>query len=291
MSSDQIDFVQACAQAPIECDIYMELPPGINTKHGSSKDYVQKLLANLYGQKQAGRIWDQYMTDKLCNSFQQSQVDECTFYCGDVIFIIYVDGSIFFGSHDDTLTLIIKQLKDVGLNVEDQGHPADYVGVNIKRSHDGTYKFTQRALIDAIIDDVNIGNSYTKPVPAKVSLQLHAFHDSPKFERNFNYHSAVGKLNYLSQTTRPDTLYVVHQAAKYSSPKLKHGEAIIYIVKYLKATRHFGLCFKPDASKGFQCYCNADFAGNWNKEFSTTDPSTDKSRSSWIVFYAACPII
>ncbi len=71
----------------------------------------------------------------------------------------------------------------------------NYVGVNINRNCDGTYKFTQRALIDAIIDGVDIGNSYTKPVPAKVSLQLHAFHDSLKFDGNFKYWSAVGKLN------------------------------------------------------------------------------------------------
>ncbi len=42
-----------------------------------------------------------------------------------------------------------------------------------------------------------------KPVPAKVSLQLHAFKDEPAFDLNFNYRSAVGKLNYLAQTTRP----------------------------------------------------------------------------------------
>ncbi|KAL7474470.1 hypothetical protein ACHAW6_000445 [Cyclotella cf. meneghiniana] len=96
--------------------MYMELPPGIETKHGNSKDYVLKLLANLY----AGCIWNQYMTDKLCDiGFQQSQVDECIFYHGDVIFIVYVDAGLFFGSHDNTLTLIIKQLKDVGLHVED----------------------------------------------------------------------------------------------------------------------------------------------------------------------------
>ncbi|KAL7480291.1 hypothetical protein ACHAW6_005987 [Cyclotella cf. meneghiniana] len=289
----QIDFVQTYAQAPIKCDMYMELPPGIETKHGNSKDYVLKLLANLYGQKQAGRVWNQYMTDKLRNiGFQQSQVDECVFYCNDVILIVYMDDGLFFGSHDNTLTLIIKQLKDAGLNVEDQGHPADYVGVNIRNSRDRTYKFTQRALIDAIIDDVDIGNSYTKPVLAKVSLQLHAFRDTPRFEGNFNYCSVVGELNYLGQTTRPDILYAVHQAAKYSTdPRVEHGEAIVYIVKYLKATGHVRLRFKPDPPKGFQCYFEADFVGNWNKEFAPTDPSTAKSRSGLIVFYASCPII
>ena len=43
--------------------------------------------------------------------------------------------------------------------------------------------------------------------------------------------------------------------------------------------------------KGFQCYCEADFLGNWNNQFTATDPSTTKSRSGWIVFYAGCPII
>ncbi len=40
----------------------------------------------------------------------------------------------------------------------------------------------------------------------------------------------------------------------------------------------------------FECCCNADFAGNWNKEFAQVDPSTAKSCSGWIVFYAGCPV-
>ena len=87
-------------------------------------------------------------------------------------------------------------------------------------------------------------------------------------------------------------MYAVHQVAKYSAdPRQEHGEAIVYIVKYLKAMHHIGLCFKPDLSKGFQHYCDANFAGNWNKDFAETDQSTAKSRSGWVVFYAACPII
>jgi hypothetical protein len=133
---------------------------------------------------------------------------------------------------------------------------------------------------------------YSKPVPAKSSVILHAHKDSPDFDGNFSYRSMVGKLNYLAQTTRPDILYAVHQVAKYSScPKQEHGEAILYIVWYLKRTRDVGLKFKPDPSKGFEDYCDAEFAGNWNREFSETDPSTAKSRSGWIVFYAGCPVI
>jgi hypothetical protein len=82
----------------------------------------------------------------------------------------------------------------------------------------------------------------------------------------------------LGQTTRSDILFAVHQIAKYTSdPRLEHGEAIVYLVRYLKKTRDLGLRFKPDPSQGFECYCDADFSGNWNKEFAAYDPSTAKS--------------
>ncbi len=120
-------------------------------------------------------------------------------------------------------------------------------------------------------------------VPAKVSLRLHAFKDEPQFDLDFNYRSAVGKLNYLAQTTRPDIMYATHQVAKYSSdPRQSHGEAILYLVRYLKKTRDIGLKFTPDPTKGFECYCDSDFSGLWNKEFAPVDPSTAKSRSGWI---------
>jgi hypothetical protein len=101
---------------------------------------------------------------------------------------------------------------------------------------DGSYEFTQRALIDSIIEDVGLKDAKVKLVPAKVSLRLHAFKDEPPFDLDFNYRSAVGgKLNYLAQTTRPDIMYATHQVAKSSSdPRQSHGEAILYLVCYLK---------------------------------------------------------
>jgi hypothetical protein len=61
----QVDFVMAYPQAPIEMDIHMELPQGIQTAHGSSKDHMLKLEKNIYGQKQAGHVWNSFLVDKL----------------------------------------------------------------------------------------------------------------------------------------------------------------------------------------------------------------------------------
>jgi hypothetical protein len=107
-------------------------------------------------------------------------------------------------------------------------------------------------LINAIINDIGINDSRTKPVPAKVSLRLNAFKDEPTFNLDINYRSVVGKLNYLAQTTHPDTMYTVYQIAKYSSdPRQSHGGAILYLICYLKKTRELGIRFKPDPKKGF----------------------------------------
>ncbi len=121
-----------------------------------------------------------------------------------------------------------------------------------------------------------------------MSQQLHAFKDEPPFDHGFNYRSAVGKLNYLAQTTRPDIMYMTHQIAQYSLES--HGKAIQHLVRYLKKTCNLGLKLKPDLKKGFECYCDANFSENWNKAFAAVDPSTAKSQSGWIIFYAGCPI-
>ena len=85
-------------QAPIEMDMYMELPTGIVVKGGNSTDHILKLLRNLYGQKQAGCVWAKYLVEKLREiNFSQSLVDDCVFYPNDVIFVVYVDDGIFLG--------------------------------------------------------------------------------------------------------------------------------------------------------------------------------------------------
>jgi hypothetical protein len=146
------------------------------------------------------------------------------FYQGDVIFIVYVDNGIFLQSSDQQLRDIINELRSLKLSIEDQSHPADYDGVSIRKLKNGVIELTQRALIDSIISDMVLDNSKVKAVPAKVSEILHAHLDKPPFLLNFGYQSVIGKLNYLTQTTRPDIVYATHQPAKYSSnPREPHG--------------------------------------------------------------------
>jgi hypothetical protein len=130
----QVDFIMAYPQAPVKTDIYMELPQGIQTKTGNSKDHVLRLLKNIYGQKQAGRVWNSYLVDKLTSlGYTAKLINDCVFFRGDIVFMVYVDDGIFLGNNDAQLQQAIKEMQGLGLNIEDQGHPVDYVGVNVKK--------------------------------------------------------------------------------------------------------------------------------------------------------------
>jgi hypothetical protein len=135
-----------------------------------------------------------------------------------------VDDRIFIGDNNDQILAIIAQLQGLRLKIEDQGHPTNYVGVNIKHLKGGGIEFTQQALIYSIIEDVGLKGTITKPVPAKAHVILRAHKDQPRFTLTFDYRPFTGKLNYLAQT-------YIHQIAKYSSdPRMPHGKAIIYLV-------------------------------------------------------------
>jgi hypothetical protein len=134
----QLDFTVACPQAPIKMDIYMELPQGIQTKHGNSKDHVLNLGKNIYGQKQARHVCNSFLVDKLMSiGFTMPLIDDCVFFCNDIIFMVYMDDGIFLGSNDSQLQDVIKEIQDLGLTIVNQGRPADYLGANIRK--DGSY--------------------------------------------------------------------------------------------------------------------------------------------------------
>jgi hypothetical protein len=77
--SKQLDYVLAFPQAPVEKEIYMQIPRGCSIEGSENpKEYILKLHKNVYGQKQASRVWYNYLVDKLINKlgFVQSEVDE-----------------------------------------------------------------------------------------------------------------------------------------------------------------------------------------------------------------------
>ena len=86
----------AYAQAPIECEMYLQIPYGIETELGNIRTHMLNLLWNVYGQKQTGKVWADFLSKNIFKiGFERRNVDECIFYRGNLFLLVYVDGWVF----------------------------------------------------------------------------------------------------------------------------------------------------------------------------------------------------
>jgi Reverse transcriptase (RNA-dependent DNA polymerase) len=289
----QVDYVLAYPQAPIDRDIYMEIPRGCELPGYNTKDYILKIKRNVYGGKASGRIWYQYLRKHLASiGFKVSEHDECVFFKGKAMYVLYTDDSILAGPDPTELDDILEQMKGSGLDITSEGGIDDFLGVSIERKSDGTIYFTQQKLIQSILGDLGLlgDNVTTKSTPMASSKLLSRHPNSPPFDGHFEYRRVIGKLMYLEKSTRPDLAYAVHQCARFShDPKVEHGKAVKWIGRYLKATDGKGLILRPSGSS-LELYVDSDFAGNWDPEIAETDAATAHSRHGYILKYCGMPL-
>jgi hypothetical protein len=271
----------------------MDLPKGFEVEGGGSRsDYCLKILKNIYGQKQAGRTWAEHLKRGLKSvGFKQSKADDCVFYKGSTIFMVYVDDGIFLSPDAKEIDRCIVDMKKI-FNLTDEGEISDYLGIKVTTQVDGRISLTQPHLIDSVIADLDFkDNTKSKEVPALSSSILQRDLDGAPFKEHWDYRSVIGKLNFIEKSTRPDIAYAVHQCARFSAePRACHAAAIRQIVRYLIGTQDQGLILSPTQHE-FVVWVDADFAGNWHKDTSAVDVMTAKSRSGYTVTYAGCPIM
>ena len=291
----QIDYVLAFPQAPVEKEIYMQVPKGFQIGNEDTSKYALRLNRNVYGQKQAGRVWNKFLEEKLIKEvgFKQSEVDECVFYKGHTMYLLYTDDSILAGPCEKEIDTIINQIKKAGLNITEEGDIQDFLGINIVREKNGDVTLSQPHLINQILTDLKMDKDTlkVKDIPCKSSTILTRGDKDKNFDRSFHYRSIIGKLNYLEKGTRSDISYITHQCARFTeAPKERHANAIRWLARYLKGTKDKGFIMRPDTAKGLEVYVDADFSGNWCKEDSL-DIDTARSRHGYIIKYLNCPIV
>ena len=170
--------------------------------------------------KQAGKVWYDHLRKKLIKlNFIQSRFDECVFYYGTTIFLVYTDDTILIGPDKEEIERIMKTLSK-NFKIEDQGTLNDYLGVHIERKEDGTLEMTQPTLILSILKDVSLwenggkNKATSRTTPAYSTTILTSDKEGEDFNnKDFNYRQVIGKLLYLEKSTRPDIACAVHQCA------------------------------------------------------------------------------
>ena len=70
---------------------------------------------------------------------------------------------------------------------------------------------------------------------------------------------------------------------------LCHEKSVMRLGRYLLGTRKIGIIYRPNKSKGQECYVDDDSAGGWTKAESDNAENV-LSRIGYVIMYAGCPI-
>jgi hypothetical protein len=270
------------------------MPKGVKLEGTeNTQDYVLRIIKNLYGQKQVGRVWFQYLTKGLEEmGFIKSKVDEYVFYYKSCLVLIYVEDSIIMGPIKLQVQEVIQQIS-TKFKKQEEGVMCKFLGIQVQRGKDGSLSLPQPQLIDSILKDFHLDNGRVanRMTPALKTRVLHKDTNGDPFDKPFHYRSIIGKLNYLEKNTRPDLSFAVHQCARFcSKPKKSHATAVKYIGRYLASTKDKGIQVIPN-SKGFECYVDASHARDWKQSAAADNPSTARSRTGYVIQFAGYPMV
>ena len=221
--------------------------------------------------------------------FTPSEIDHCVFLKKNCVVLVYVDDCLIFHKTQNGVLDCIKSI-DSQFDITREGSIEKYLGVKIQWHNDGTIELTQPFLIDRILQLLGLSTSNPVNIPVTKPL-LHRDKDGPLRTFSWNYRTAIGMLGYLAGNTRPDLLMAVHQCARFNNdPRHSHEVAVKRIGKYLRGTASKGVIFKPDKSKGIECFVDAGFAGSWQIE-DLQDPMSAFSRTGYVIRFAGCPVL
>ena len=108
-----------------------------------------------------------------------------------------------------------------------------------------------------ILEETGLLGSKPVKTPMEPNVKLYEYQEE-LLSNPETYRRLVGKLNYLT-ITRPDISFVVSVLSQFmKDPRLPHWEAVIRIVRYLKAYPGRGLLYKTNGHLQVEAYTDAD---------------------------------
>jgi hypothetical protein len=290
LENKQIDYTAAFLQAPIDHDVYVEMP-----KLFAVDGKVWKLQRAIYGLKDAPRAYFVHTKNKLEElGFRQSDADPCLFISPTVICLIYVDDALFVYKSPEEVDILTKRMKELGMLFNEESDVAGYLGVLLDRDpENNTITLRQSGLAQRIVEALHLDDDTpTLRTPADNYLPIDE--DGEHGHGLYNYASVAGMLQYLQGHSRPDISFAVSQVSRYTfNPKRSHEIALERIGRYLKGTIDKGLILRPNLNESIfkmDVYVDAAFASGWGTELGS-NPDSVKSRTGYIIEVMGCSVI
>ncbi|CAI7825772.1 unnamed protein product [Closterium sp. NIES-53] len=266
----QIDVANAFLYAPVNAEIYVELP------HGSHREpnQVCQLQKSLYGIKQAPRLWQQYLHARLTRiGFKQLPHDQGMYRLTKnddyILLIVYVDDLLYICSNDSITTWFEGELqRDLTLTVSST--VTQYLGLNIREEKDAIYLSAEK-YADTIAKRFTL-----TPSAITTPYRYMAGNDKGGLLKPAgiqDYQKKLGCLLFAAVTCRPDLSYSASQLATYlKKPEAEHLAELDRALHYFASTPTIDLTYYKNATTPTKLigYIDADHAGESDNRRSRT---------------------
>jgi len=282
LAGRQFDFKAAYLNAPVDKVLLMRAPAGYPIQSGM----VLRLLKALYGLRQAGKCWNDAVTQGLKSlGFTQCKYDPCVFVRGKpgdanrAIIGLHVDDGKLGAATEKAADELIKELGKL-FPMGHSGSLGYFLGLKVQHSRERSLAtISATTFIESLLRKFGLEDCNPAPNPCvsgqsalPKAAENEAYADGSREHRAFQV--LVGCGTWLTITCRPDIAFAVGRLqAHMARPCDRHFQAGKRLLRYLKGTKHLGLVFVGDAAKNnplLWAHSDSDFAGDVDTRRSTS---------------------
>ncbi|KAH9792408.1 hypothetical protein KPL71_004103 [Citrus sinensis] len=194
-----------------------------------------------------------------------------------IYLLLYVDDMLIASKNRDEIERLKKQLASE-FEMKDLDDAQRILGMEIRRDKkNGSVWLTQKSYLKKVLERFGMDDK-TKPVctPLAPHFKLSSSlcprsQEECDYMARVPYASVVGSLMYVMICTRPDISQAVSMVSRYMhNPGKNQWLTVKWILRYLYGTVDVGLLFKKDCGQQCVGYYDSDFAGDLDKQRSTT---------------------
>ena len=283
----QFDAVGAYLNAPVEEDIYMELPPTVNNiPHAiERKSHVVKLKKSLYGMKQSGRNWYQAIHSQLdFMEFKRNRAEPCVY--------THKSRRLILGIYVDDIILLYKTVEDRDwfhttltskYEVEDRGPIKFLLGMEIDQAEDFSVKIRMTKYISQLLEKYGMQDCKGASTPLADNRPLTTNTENNKeWQAKTPYKELAGAILFIMVTCRPTLAYGIGICCRYmANYNSTHWIALKHLLRYLKEKIDTPLVIKTGGHNSITTFADSSFA----------DCEDRKSTGGYIVFYGDAPVL
>jgi hypothetical protein len=257
----QMDVKIAFLNSVIEENVYIEQPQGFEVE--DRKTHICKLKKDLFGLKQAPRAWYGIIDSFLMSlGFTKSKVDSKIYFkvmnYELVILLLYVD-DLFLTREKKIITYCKKKLV-AEFEMKDLSLMHYFLGLEVWQSPEKIFLNQGKYAVE-ILKRFDMLECIAMNTPMETKLKL-MVDTSSKWVDLTLYRQIIGSLMYM-MNTKPDICFVVNTLIQYLvEPRHVRLVASKHVMRYLKGTLEYGLCYTGDHDFILYGYTNSNWVGS-----------------------------